>query len=104
MLTKLRLSAHQLKIERGRYSNTPVEDRLCRQCDLGEVETEEHFILTCPKYHQQRDDFLKSAGMTEKDMAPNDKLIAILDPGKTQAPKCAKFLYDIYFLRLSPHG
>ena len=31
-LTKLRISAHDLEIERGRYKGKDVEERLCRQC------------------------------------------------------------------------
>ena len=32
--TKLRISAHELKIERGRYSDIPREDRICNWCNI----------------------------------------------------------------------
>ena len=42
-LTKLRISAHRLHIETGRYHGIPPHQRLCEQCDSGEVEDEIHF-------------------------------------------------------------
>jgi hypothetical protein len=55
--TKLRISSHQLRIERGRYTRprkTPVEDRLCTLCNNGDVETERHYILTCSQFNDER--------------------------------------------------
>ena len=46
-VTKLRISAHKLTIETGRYNNTPYNDRLCRFCDLNEVGDEHHFLMSC---------------------------------------------------------
>ena len=54
LLTKLRLSSHDLYIEKGRYSNVPREKRICNMCNLQCVETEEHFILHCPFYQEER--------------------------------------------------
>ena len=42
---RMRLSSHYLKIETGRWSRIPREERLC-QC--GEVQTEIHVLLQCP--------------------------------------------------------
>ncbi len=46
LLTKYRLSDHQLAIERGRHKKTwlPKEERICNECRSGSVETEEHFL------------------------------------------------------------
>ena len=50
-MTRLRISAHRLEIERGRYNQTPVEQRLCPWCKLvlnSEVtEDETHFLQHC---------------------------------------------------------
>ena len=46
-LTKLKISAHRLHIEIGRYQGIPPHQRLCGQCDSGEVEDEIHFLLCC---------------------------------------------------------
>ena len=47
--TKLRKSGHKLTVETGRYNNTPYNDRLCRFCDLNELEVgdEHHFLMSC---------------------------------------------------------
>ena len=47
MLSKLRISAHKLAIEGGRYLNIPKHERICTACNSGEVEDEEHFLLNC---------------------------------------------------------
>ena len=44
-VTRFRLSSHNLAIERGRWSRTPCELRLC-QC--GGVQDEKHMIQECP--------------------------------------------------------
>ena len=60
-ICKLRISAHSLKIETNRYSKKHIErsERLCSNCSLGKVEDELHFLLECPLYDIQRDDFFK---------------------------------------------
>lgn len=57
---KLRISAHKLYIERGRYTKpkTPIEKRLCLFCNLNEVEDEFHFLMKCDLYSQLRSPFL----------------------------------------------
>ena len=42
--TRLRISAHNLMIEKGRWSRLPRERRLC---ECGEIQTEEHVIKDC---------------------------------------------------------
>ena len=74
-LARLRLSAHDLNIERGRYLSKGkiplITDRICRFCCLKEesrhlelleglpyfnpiLETEQHVITECPGYHHLR--------------------------------------------------
>ena len=49
-ITKLRISAHRLEIECGRYKKVEESKRLCRNCNLNVIENEQHVLLTCPKY------------------------------------------------------
>ena len=58
ILTRYRLSEHSLAIEKGRHRQTclPREERLCTHCTQKEVETEVHFLTTCPLY-QDRDTY-----------------------------------------------
>jgi len=54
-LTKVRISAHKLEIERGRYKRPPVplDDRLCKKCTANAVEDEFH-IFVCDAYSHLR--------------------------------------------------
>lgn len=56
LFSKLRVSAHTLMVEKGRYSSPkmPVHERICNQCDLNKVEDEYHFIIECSLYDSQR--------------------------------------------------
>ena len=53
-LCKLKLSAHNLAIEQGRYINLPHEERICHCCNTGDIEDEAHFMFKCPKFVEQR--------------------------------------------------
>ena len=53
--TKLRISAHNLAIETGRYAKpiaTPIDKRLCFHCK--QVENEYHLIFECSLYNSER--------------------------------------------------
>ena len=49
-----------LEIERGRHIDVPGENRICRLCSMGTVESEFHFLLVCPLYTSFRRDILTS--------------------------------------------
>jgi len=53
-LVRLRGGTNRLKIEKGRYSKTPAEERVCEFCGTGQVEDELHFMLICPLYRDLR--------------------------------------------------
>jgi hypothetical protein len=46
----MRISAHNLNIETGRFYNLDRHERVCSMCNLNVVEDEYHFILQCEKY------------------------------------------------------
>ena len=48
MISKLRLSSHNLQIEMGRRTGTLEINRKCHHCS--EVENEQHFLLECERY------------------------------------------------------
>ena len=58
LITKFKISSHQLEIERGRYRNIPASQRICKLCNL-EVEDELHFLLECPKSNKIRKEILE---------------------------------------------
>ena len=43
LYARLRSGTHQLRLETGRWVNEPEEERLCKVCITGKVESEEHF-------------------------------------------------------------
>ena len=49
-IAKLRCSDHELEIEKGRHKNILRHARLCKLCDMSEIETEEHFLFECKFY------------------------------------------------------
>ena len=53
-LTKVRISAHTLLIEKGRYHRPKISRnlRLCSSCN--KIEDEEHFMLYCNRYDSLR--------------------------------------------------
>lgn len=53
-ICKLRISAHRLKIETGRYTNIPRNERICNNCSSGCIEDETHFLISCDKYKIDR--------------------------------------------------
>ena len=64
LITKIRISAHQLRIETGHYerkknqagkiSILEREERVCLYGNLSNVEDESHFLLECPLYNHER--------------------------------------------------
>lgn len=103
ILTKYRLSDHQLAIETGRHKKTwlPKEERVCGHCTTGEVETEMHFLLYCDKYSSQRDSlftemttFIPNLNL----LNPEEKLKILMGEG-AMAPLAAKYVFACHSLR-----
>jgi hypothetical protein len=65
-----RLSEHSLAIEKGRRRQTWLsrEDRLCAHCPQNEVETELHFLTSCPIYDHIRDTYFPAITQTHKEL------------------------------------
>ena len=63
-LTKLRISAHELQIESGRYKNISRENRLCKWCRISTgsemVESEDHVLYDCDLYSIVRQQHLQT--------------------------------------------
>ncbi len=77
-LTSIRISAHNLEIERGRMSQpqpTPVGERCCKHCrnsQSNKIEDEVHFISECPLYRQLRTEMLRSCPDWYRDLSHQD--------------------------------
>ena len=58
VLAKIRISAHNLTVEKGRYTGILRHDRICKVCNTGSIENEQHFLLECPAYKLLCEDFI----------------------------------------------
>lgn len=61
-MTKLRLSAHNLPIETGRYKRrekTPDHLRICEDCSTYSVGDEFHLVMKCERYEDIRYEFFE---------------------------------------------
>ncbi len=60
VLIQFRISSHSLRIETGRYEREKLQcgkivklhasKRVCKICNLGKIEDEQHYIMECPAY------------------------------------------------------
>ena len=60
LLTNIRISVHQLEIEKGRQrrpSPDPDNERTCKLYVSGEIEDEKHLILGCKALESNREEF-----------------------------------------------
>ena len=70
---KLRISAHTLQIETGRYTRpkTPIDQRTCQVCNTKAIEDKIHFATGCNEYHEIRNTLYS-------DLAANFKQFTVL--------------------------
>ena len=94
-LCRLRISAHDLQIERGRYANVAKEDRKCRTCSV--VEDELHFLNDCTRYDLLRKRLLDNPSVrdlcSEETVKDNYKPSDLLRNHKAQA-YLAEYVYN----------
>jgi len=84
MFTRLRISAHDLKIESGRYQQPKilVEERLCGSCNA--IDDEFHFVMKCTNhvlFSRVRTKFLNDVSLLKHDFVcqtDQEKFIQIM--------------------------
>ena len=96
-MSKLRISAHELMIERGRYTNVKRQDRLCTHCK--DVEDELHFLDKCSLYKKPRDNLLKHCTPTRN--VDKDNSISELIVQKQYQKEIAKYIFEAFAIRSS---
>ena len=99
----MRISAHQLHIETGRYSRpnpTPINERKCKYCAEETVDDEAHFLLFCKTFQTKRECFFSKMNLIVpnfKNMIDQDKLSIILCPATPAAVKLSNKFIAILF-------
>ncbi len=73
ILSKFRVSAHRLAIEKGRYQNIDRNERLCKSCNNGNIEDEFHFFSVCPHYESLRNIYIAKTGIKNDSLIPRLK-------------------------------
>ena len=96
-LSRFRLSSHQLMIERGRYTNIPKEERICKFCNSQAIENEYHFLMTCDLYKDLRNKYFKQYYRRWPTLNKFDKLMS--SSNKTEILKLSKYVYFATKLR-----
>jgi hypothetical protein len=80
ILAQFRTGILPIKIETGRFTQIPVELRLCILCDENVIEDEKHFIFDCNYYNSIRNEYFSK--FHEKcqnfDMMDNDEKLKYL--------------------------
>ena len=82
-LTRLRLSAHRLEIETGRYTvpKTEAANRYCVHCQfngINAVEDEIHFLIKCPMLNKLREELLPPQILKDENMTDKRKFVEIM--------------------------
>ena len=90
IITRWRLSNHDLKIETGRYHKIPREHRVCDLCEV--LEDEQHVIFVCPRYIDIREQH-------QELLTTNADIQTFLNPEKENVLETAKLLHEIEALR-----
>ena len=100
ILTRFRTSNHKLHIETGRYTRpiTPVENRICSNCNSKSVEDEIHFLMYCSKFENlRRELFSNVLNYSAAILSAEDKFVWILS---NEDPSCvrelAKFIHSCF--------
>ena len=101
LLARLRGGTAPLHIETGRYVSLPVEERICRSCNTGRIEDEQHFCVECPALEEARAPLLHLLNLHHVNsgaVSDEDMFISIM-----QSPdsRTAKLLYNMFLKRSS---
>ena len=74
VMSRIRCGCNSLRVNTGRWDGEEIDERLCLMCGVA-VETEQHFLLECNFYQQEREnlfsqlDALVAADVDEKRIA-----------------------------------
>ncbi len=94
-LARFRCGNTQLEAVLSAWKGVPYVERLCRGCDLGKVEDEEHLLLVCPNTQKVRERFCSTVPLTHMNIL--DELMQTMNT--VTLPKfvaCCQYQRTIY--------
>ena len=100
LLTKFRISDHNLEVELGRYRNIPREQRTCKVCNT--LDDEFHFLLNCQINKDIRINFINkiiNINPNFNQLASLDKILFILNPDMNVLSTVVDFIKQSLELR-----
>ena len=101
-ISKLRLSAHSLKIETGRFGQNRLsrKDRICDLCSQRNIENEMHFLIDCPFYSATREPFwnvFKRASSNFENLTPWSQFLWLVNNEESSVLKSLGTFIDLAF-------
>ena len=93
----IKMYAHQLRIEAGRYQKLKGKIRTCLLCDSGEIESEIHFLMDCFYFSEARllfFNFVQKILLNFKNCNSEKQLLDLLSTDETVLKKLVKFIYS----------
>ena len=84
-----------LEIETGRFRSIILEDRTCKICNDGQVESEVHFILLCKHYATSRSNFFEKININLLDCNPDDLFRYLCEENPRAFSKYCSLLYTL---------
>jgi len=85
-MAQFRSGSHWLEIHQGRFLGMARNDRICKKCQLGATENEEHVVFECPLYAPLRQKHKKLFEQAQ-DLS-----------SVCQSPLAARFIYECYLM------
>ena len=104
-ITKLRISAHQLEVERGRYFRpiVPRDQRICKFCSCNVCDDEQHFLTQCIFHDTERTELYSCINNNCNNflnLSPKNQTIYMLNMEGNALSKFAKFCYNSFEKRI----
>ena len=94
LFAQLRFGILPLRIETGRFSNTPINERICQFCNYNEIEDEFHFLCKCTLYDGLRKNMIEQVCKENTgfiDYTDHDKFIFLMN-------NCWRVLINLYLV------
>ena len=88
----------------GRYENTSRQERICRSCNMNQIEDEYHYFLVCPHFRELRTKYLKlhfchwpTLNKFEALLSTTSKNVTILKPSSNRSPNIFTLVQKVKF-------
>ena len=99
LIAKIRSGTLPLAIETGRYSNIPLENRLCTLCNSKLIESEFHFMCICSKFEIIRKKYFAQYSAKWLDFEMSDSETKFLYIMKNHQKILGNFIVELWEYR-----